>query len=215
MSNNTHDYYRMVNNSESIELHEIILSGAAAIKPQTLSIKAMLTNGFYPRRYLSNRMLLLESAGLSITSHNISRPTDYYPRCHSQQELSKVIGKFSHNYQSLFRKQTLIDVLIGYDLKQAYTKKINAILNTQYLCKPTIQKGIIFHSIIFQIDIDDSCFSSTEELYLWGMMLHYLLMQFIDLNYFYTTELKTLHQKKIYSWSSAHGKLQRNGCKFT
>lgn len=202
-------YFRLKRSQDLARANEIVLTGDFDFNQQSYaSINVKATNGFYPRKYLSIGDLSLSSKsreGNAVNGTNLTRPTEYYEPGIEQDYQFHLIGLFKCNLQNLMDVNTLKKYLNSHDLKNNSSHLIASILNVQYKNKQIIKKGILYHGVEIQIDIDDRTFPLTSEVFYFGMVLHHILLHKISFNQFIETIVHSVFSEVNYEWQSIYG----------
>jgi len=181
---------------------------------ETLSIEAILTNGFLPSKYLEVGSItepINFPAGLKVK--NITVPSEVLPNPERQNYLWALISHLSLSYQTLAQTENLKTILSLYNWSPSFNnpnkKRIEGIVKIN---SPTVknvfrQRGLL-RAIEFLIEIDSKQFEHGEgDISLFGWILNRFLSEYITINSYVILNIVDIETKKEYHWEPNLGKI--------
>jgi type VI secretion system protein ImpG len=181
---------------------------------ETLSIEAILSNGFLPSKYLEVGSITEPvnfPGGLKVK--NLTIPSEVLPNPERQNYLWALISHLSLSYQTLAQAENLKTILSLYNWSPSFNnpnkKRIEGIVNI----KPTKVKNIfrergLVRAIEFIIELDGKQFEHGEgDIYLFGCILNRFLSEYITINSFVILTIIDVETNKEYHWEPNLGKI--------
>ncbi len=181
---------------------------------ETLSIEAILSNGFLPSKYLEVGSItepINFPGGLKVK--NMTIPSEVLPNPERQNYLWALISHLSVSYQTLAQAENLKTILSLYNWSPSFNnpnkKRIEGILNIKPPKVKNIfrQRGLV-RAIEFIIELDGKQFEHGEgDIYLFGWILNRFLSEYITINSFVILTIIDVETKKEYHWEPNLGKI--------
>ena len=181
---------------------------------ETLSIEAILSNGFLPSKYLEVGSItepINFPGGLKVK--NMTIPSEVLPNPERQNYLWALISHLSLSYQTLAQAENLKTILSLYNWSPSFNnpnkKRIEGILNIKPPKVKNIfrQRGLV-RAIEFIIELDGKQFEHGEgDIYLFGWILNRFLSEYITINSFVILTIIDVETKKEYHWEPNLGKI--------
>ncbi|NOQ96533.1 MAG: type VI secretion system baseplate subunit TssF [Calditrichae bacterium] len=181
---------------------------------ETLSIEAILSNGFLPSKYLAVGSItepINFPGGLKVK--NMTIPSEVLPNPERQNYLWALISHLSVSYQTLAQAENLKTILSLYNWSPSFNnpnkKRIEGILNIKPPKVKNIfrQRGLV-RAIEFIIELDGKQFEHGEgDIYLFGWILNRFLSEYITINSFVILTIIDVETKKEYHWEPNLGKI--------
>ncbi len=181
---------------------------------ETLSIEAVLSNGFLPSAYLeagSIKEPLDFPPG--IEAYNITTPTEVQECPDRNNYLWSLIAHMSVSFSTLAEINTLKSILNLYNWTKAQNhpnkKRIESI---KVIHKPRPVNKMMNQSLIrgieFHIEVDAKEFENGEgEINLMGMVLNSFLSQYVTINSFIFLKITESGTTNSYTWNPAQGEI--------
>jgi len=182
---------------------------------ETLSLKATMSNGFLPSKYLPvNSITQPVNFPVGLKVSNLSVPSDVLPNPERKNYLWSLISHLNMSYSTLADIETLKTVLSLYNWSSAHSnpnqKKINEGLVKIHPPKTRnlFRKRSLIRGIEFKIDIDSKQFENGEgDIHLFGLVLNCFLSQYVTINSFVILTLTDIETRKEYQWHPDQGKI--------
>ena len=181
---------------------------------ETLSIEAILSNGFLPSKYLEVGSItepINFPGGLKVK--NLTIPSEVLPNPERQNYLWALISHLSLSFQTLAQAENLKTILSLYNWSPSFNnpnkKRIEGILNIKPPKVKNIfrQRGLV-RAIEFIIELDGKQFEHGEgDIYLFGWILNRFLSEYITINSFVILTIIDVETKKEYHWEPNLGKI--------
>ena len=181
---------------------------------ETLSIEAILSNGFLPSKYLEVGSItepINFPGGLKVK--NMTIPSEVLPNPERQNYLWALISHLSVSYQTLAQAENLKTILSLYNWSPSFNnpnkKRIEGIVNIKPPKVKNIfrQRGLV-RAIEFIIELDGKQFEHGEgDIYLFGWILNRFLSEYITINSFVILTIIDVETKKEYHWEPNLGKI--------
>ena len=175
---------------------------------ETLSIRALMTNGFLPASECEVDSITEATnfpEGLRVS--NITAPSQVLPSPDRKNYLWSLISHLTVSYTSLAETMTLKTLLSLYNWSQiennANRRKIHEGLVE---VKPPVSKnlyrnGTLVRGIEFAIDIDAGSFENgSGDIHLFGLVLNRFLSQYVTINSSVMLKFVDVKTKKEYTW---------------
>jgi type VI secretion system protein ImpG len=182
---------------------------------ETLSLKATMSNGFLPSKYLPvNSITQPVNFPVGLKVSNISVPSEVLPNPERKNYLWSLISHLNMSYSTLAEIQTLKTVLSLYNWSAVHSnpnqKKIDEGLVKIHppKSKNLFRKRSLVRGIEFKIDIDSRKFENGEgDIHLFGQVLNCFLSQYVTINSFVILTLTDIETRKEYQWHPDQGKI--------
>jgi type VI secretion system protein ImpG len=171
---------------------------------ETISCLVNVTNGDYPRQYLSEGTLLTNNPDIphTVSCKNITRPSRYFTQPQQKHLLWYLISHLTLNLSSLCQIDQLKRLLTNCDFtsKNENKDKIESILNIETQMKHHIHQGIQYSLLVLTITIDEKIFSDSSEIYIFGEMLQTLFSELIQINMLLNQKVICKPSLKTLTW---------------
>jgi type VI secretion system protein ImpG len=149
----------------------------------------------------------------SATFSNISIPTQSIRPVLDGSLLWTLISNLSLNYLSLLSKDALSSVLRAYDFKalvdrqaeKISKKRLDGLLKIESNPVDKILRGLPIRGLESTIYIDQDCFSSEGDLYLFGTVLSRFFALYASINSFHELVVINITNKERYTWGIQTG----------
>ncbi len=182
---------------------------------ETLSLKATMSNGFLPSKYLPvNSITQPVNFPVGLKVSNITVPSEILPNPERKNFLWSLISHLNMSYSTLADIETLKAVLSLYNWSSVHNnpsqKKINEGLVKIHSPKTRnlFRNRCLVRGIEFKIDIDSRQFENGEgDIHLFGLVLNCFLSQYVTINSFVILRLTDIETKKEYQWEPDQGKI--------
>ena len=176
---------------------------------ETLSIKTLCCNSTLPQELQIGDINVYED--INVTTMNITLPTKVYKTSIDGTILWKLVSVLSLNYQTMTNKQSFLAVLQAYDFTLTEHDNISeklrdAIKDIKSKTVYRITNGIAKKGTLCVIDIDDSLFYCTGEVYRLGLVLAKFFSSFASINSFCELQIKCLSNNTIMDYFPTEGK---------
>lgn len=176
---------------------------------ETLSIKTLCCNSTLPQELQIGDINVYED--ISVTTMNITLPTKVYKTSIDGTILWKLVSVLSLNYQTMTNKQSFLAVLQAYDFTLTEHDNISeklrdAVKDIKSKTVYRITNGIAKKGTLCVIDIDDSLFYCTGEVYRFGLVLAKFFSSFASINSFCELQIKCLSNNTIMDYFPTEGK---------
>ncbi len=181
---------------------------------ETLSIEAILSNGFLPSKYLEVGSITEPvnfPAGLKVK--NLTVPSEVLPYPERQNYLWALISHLSLSYQTLAHTENLKTILSLYNWSPSFNnpnkKRIEGITKVH---SPKVKnifrdRGLI-RGIEFKIEVDGKQFEHGEgDIFLFGCTLNRFLSEYVTINSFVFLTIVNIETNKEYNWEPNVGKI--------
>jgi len=181
---------------------------------ETLSLEAVLSNGFLPAKYLEVGSItepINFPAGLKVK--NLTVPSEVLPHPERRNFLWALISHLSVSYQSRAQTENLKTVLSLYNwatsVNNPNKKRIEGIINIHPpRIKNVFKNRALVKVMEFIIDIDGKQFEHGEgDIFLFGWMLNRFLSEYITINSLLNLTLIDIETKKELHWEPNLGKI--------
>ena len=148
------------------------------------SIDAMVSNGDYPRRFISTNHLFLNknTAFLGIDATNITKPTPHYQPQLSAHYINQIVMCLNVRLQSFLSPDTLKQYICLHDWTEQGNAQINAIEAIQLTPSNQLAQGVMKRVLRIEVTIDQAIMPEEAEVYLLGLILHRLFYFYAPLN---------------------------------
>jgi type VI secretion system protein ImpG len=186
-----------------------------AFRKETLSIRAIMSNGLLPSRYLQVNSITEATnfpEGMAVT--NLTAPSDVLPCPERQNFLWSLISHLTVSYTTLADTTTLRTLLSLYNWSpienNPIRKKIHSgLVNVQTPCSKNLYRDRrLIRGIEFGIDIDARYFENGEgDIHLFGLVLSKFLSQYVTINSSVMLKLVDTKTNKAYSWDANQGSI--------
>jgi len=182
---------------------------------ETLSIEAIMSNGFLPSSYLeagSIKEPINFPAG--IEASNITVPQEMLECPDRQNYLWSLIAHLSVSYSSLADEESFRSILNLYNWTKSHNhpnkKRINGIVK---ISKPKLVSKVINQSLIrgieFHIEVDPKEYEHGDgEIHLMGTVINSFLSQYVTINSYIFLKITETGTGKQYSWQPITGEMQ-------
>lgn len=163
-------------------------STQGVMRPESLSIVALMSNGPLPREEIRENGLTRPGSGIGdyVRITNITRPT--YPTTPPAQEdfLWMFLAHTGATYSSLADKDTLKTCLRLYDWSRNVGRAARIEAIYEVLAKPqdAVVKGSVVRGVRFSITLTESHFADMNDMHLFGLVLREFLAHYVSLNSF-------------------------------
>ncbi|RQW07065.1 MAG: type VI secretion system baseplate subunit TssF [Calditrichaeota bacterium] len=181
---------------------------------ETLSVEAILSNGFLPAKYLEVGSITEPidfPAGLKVK--NLTVPSEVLPHPERRNFLWALISHLSVSYQSLAQTENLKTILSLYNwatsVNNPNKKRIESIIRVRPpRIKNVFKNRALVKVMEFVIEIEGKQFEHGEgDIYLFGWVLNRFLSEYITINSFLSLTLIDIESKKEYHWEPNLGKI--------
>ena len=181
-----------------------------SVDEENLSINAWCTNLNIAREHIREGDICRPGKGFPdyVKITNITRPTLPILPPDSKEYLWIFLSQLSTTWASLASADTLKAFLKIYDhsLQQLQARKINAILDVHSDAVENILNGFPVRGVLIQIELKESEFKDTGDIFLFGQILSRFLSQFISINSFLELHIILKPSDKKLRWNSLEGK---------
>lgn len=183
-----HACYRISRQNMGLETPQafISLSGSGLIHAQTLSAQVSVSNGFLPRRYLSEKQIHRAVSGIpsSMQIHNLQRPSAYLPcpdsnsyRWQLQSLLQMPVSGLA-NTDSLRALMGLLD----WSERKENQRRREALQSVSVEPVTRMHKGMLYRGVAVEVEVNEGDFLSLHDIYLFGSVLHTVLANMAAIN---------------------------------
>jgi len=182
---------------------------------ETLSLKATMSNGFLPSKYLPvNSITQPVDFPVGLKVSNLSVPSEILPNPERKNFLWSLISHLNMSYSTLAEIDTLKAVLSLYNWSSVHNnpnqKKIEEGLVKIHPPKTRnlFRNRSLVRGIEFKMDIDSRQFENGEgDIHLFGLVLNRFLSQYVTINSFVILIMTDVETKKEYQWQPDQGKI--------
>ena len=193
-----HATYRITRQNMGLETPQafISLSGAGLIHAQTLSARVSVSNGYLPRRYLSEKQIDRPVSGVpsSLRIYNLQRPSAWLPCPDSSSYRWQLQSLLQMPVSGLAREDTLSALmgLLDWTGRRENQRRREALQSVSVIPVTRMTKGMLYRGIAVELDVNLGDFLSLHDLYLFGSVLHTVLASMAAINE--CVELKIIAQ---------------------
>ncbi|QMV16180.1 type VI secretion system baseplate subunit TssF [Vibrio spartinae] len=148
-----------------------------------------------------------------VTFKNIIAPTQPLRPVLDGSLLWGLISNLSLNYLSLLSKDALSSVLRNYDFRalvdrqaeRVAKKRLEGIIKIESKPIDKLLRGLPVRGLQSEIHIDQGCFGSEGDLYLFGRVLSHFFALYANINSFHELILVNVSNNEKYSWGTRTG----------
>lgn len=174
----------------------ISLSGSGLIHAQTLSARVSVSNGFLPRRYLSEKQISKPVSGIpsSLRLSNLQRPSAWLP-CPDSNSYRWQLQSLLQMPVSGIANQENLQALMGlldWTGRKENQRRREALQSVSVQPVTRMKKGMLYRGIAVELDVNEGDFLSLHDIYLFGSVLHAVLASMAAINE--SVELKIIAQ---------------------
>ncbi len=182
---------------------------------ESLSIDAIMSNGYLPAKYLKAHSLN-EPVNFpqGVEASNLTVPTDVLPNPDRQNFLWALIAHLSMSYTTLADTETLRTLLGLYNWSRSQSNpNRKKIMQGIVQVHPPVPKNIyrnrgLIRGIEFRVDINAREFENGQgDIYLFGLVLSHFLAQYLTINSFVMLTFRDIESDRVYIWQPNIGKI--------
>ncbi len=185
------------------------VGGEAPQGNESLSCKVTCTNGHYPRRYLTERMVSIagEECPSYVSAHNIIRPSALLNPTGERDRRWLLIAGLAANYDSIASAPALRRVLSLYEWSGSRQNRLRIEGISEVAMKPLdwIRKGAMVRGIDMAITVNEGKYRSLADIYLFGTVLHHFFSSYAQVNTFVRTRIVCHPSNKEFVWEPRQG----------
>jgi len=182
---------------------------------ETLSLKATMSNGFLPSKYLPvNSITQPVNFPVGLKVSNISVPSEILPNPERKNYLWSLISHLNMSFSTLAEVQTLKAVLSLYNWSSMHNNPNQKMIEEGLVkihppkTRNSFRNRSLVRGIEFKIDIDSRQFENGEgDIHLFGLVLNCFLSQYVTINSFVILTMTDVETKKEYQWHPDKGKI--------
>ena len=184
----------------------IMLSNKNSHKEQTLSCAITASNGHYPRRYLTENSVTEIKQDLPnfLGVKNLVRPSAMLLPVERENYRWQLLSHLSLSYQSFAELDNFKELLSSYNwtARQDNEHRIAGIQTIELRMLRKIYQGILFNGMQFVLTLQEECYLSSSDLYLFGAILHQFFCMTVGLNVFVETRVICHPSQQEFKWNS-------------
>ncbi len=194
-----------------ISLHPAAGEDAAPVV-DSLSLEVRCTNGSLPREKLQERMMdRLAPEGPAVAEPaNLTQPTliRYPPTGEQQAFFWKLISHWSLNYQTLARREALVELLRLYDWSgaDANRRRIAGLRDVSWEPKDVMHRGAVLRGAEVTLKIQEGHFADEGDVCLFGLVMSTFFSLYATINSFVHLTIEMAPSGKTYRWTPKSGK---------
>ncbi|MFO6422435.1 type VI secretion system baseplate subunit TssF [Motilimonas sp. KMU-193] len=184
------------------------------VASETISIDLTCTNRQLPVELgIGDICLETGSTPAFVTFKNITVPTSSLRPVLDGSLLWTLISNLSLNYLSLLSKDALQAVLRAYDFKalvdrqaeKVARKRLDGIVKIETVPTDRLYKGVPVRGLKSRLWLDQDCFATEGDLYLFGSLLSRFFSLYASINSYHELEVINEKNSEQYQWSARKG----------
>lgn len=183
-------------------------------KNETISLDVTCSNRQLPSGLgLGDICMESDNSPAFVSFANITEPTNTQRPVLDGSLLWTLISNLSLNYLSLLSKDALQAVLRAYDFRalvdrqaeQVAKKRLQGIVKIDTQPTDKLYKGVPIRGLKSQLWLQQDCFASEGDLYLFGSLLSRFFSLYASINSFHELEVINADNSELYRWSPQQG----------
>jgi type VI secretion system protein ImpG len=181
---------------------------------EAISVKLTCTNRLLPVELgIGDICMPTDSSPAFVSFKNITVPSQSLRPVLDGSLLWTLISNLSLNYVSLLSKEALNSVLRAYDFRalvdrqaeRVARKRLDGILQVESKPIDKLYRGLPIRGLQSELHIDQRCFGSEGDLYLFGTVLSHFFALYANINSFHQLVVVNTSNNEKYSWGMQTG----------
>ncbi len=181
---------------------------------EAISVKLTCTNRLLPVELgIGDICHASSTTPTFVTFRNITEPSQSLRPVLDGSLLWKLISNLSLNYVSLLSKEALNSVLRAYDFRalvdrqaeRVGRKRLEGISEIKSKPIDKLLRGLPIRGLQTEMHLDQSCFGSEGDLYLFGTVLSHFFALYANINSFHQLVVVNKSNNEIYTWGMQTG----------
>ncbi len=187
-------FYERKHGGEADHEASFITISGHQLRPVVLSCEIMVTNHEYPRKYLREKSIRFATQDLpgNLTVQNITRPSHYRKRPDRMDFRWLLVNRLSLNNRGIHDLDGLRGILNLYNWshEKHNKRKVDALRDMHVKWVNRVRRGSIYRGRIVELIVNEDGYSSNEDIYLFGMIIHRYLSLCGDINSFVDLDIR-------------------------
>lgn len=205
-------YFHAFRRDQGMALPATYLSigGGQELESETLSCRITASNGHLPRQYLHVGDIRVPSANVpsGVRFGNLTRPSPVWEPPQTQEYPWRLQALLALNVGSLARVDALRQLLELFEWtgRRDNRRRIEGISGVESRPVNRVIQGMLHRGMEVTVTLDEACFLSTADAYLFGRMLHGFWLHAAGLNEFVQTRIVCQPSYQEFLWAPRLGR---------